>query len=256
MKFTKKELEEELRELKKRNWLNKDFNENEFIEKIINLEFTSPNREDVFNAFKLFEPKETKILIIGQDPYPNPEKAQGLAFSCKKGKAASLTKIFKAVNIYKKNSTKNFDYDLTGWASKNKICLLNSALTFEKSSLYKGKQKKDLSKEQKKELEKDQQRLQEKHIEAWNSFITYVIKKLIKENKNLVVFLWGNKARKIFSECNGDKIFKHKFETCHPQKRSKGENSNTFLDDAPNHFKVCDEFLGEDIWKNFPENNQ
>lgn len=29
-----------------------------------------------------------------------------------------------------------------------------------------------------------------------------------------------------------------------------------FSEDAPKHFKACDEFLGTKIWKNFPENKQ
>ena len=63
---------------------------------------TSPKPTDIFNAFKLFPIEETKVLILGQDPYPEPDKAHGLAFSVKneKKRAASLTKIFKYMPGY------------------------------------------------------------------------------------------------------------------------------------------------------------
>ena len=261
MKFDENELEKELKVLKDNHWLNKDFNEKDFFNKIINLEFTSPNKKDVFNAFKLFKSEETRILIIGQDPYPDSNKAQGLAFSCKKGKAHSLTKIFSAISKYTKHSTKNFNYDLTNWATENKICLLNAALTFEKSSLYKYEQKKNLSKNQQKELEKDQQIIQKKHIEAWNYFIICVMEKLIKENIDLVVFLWGDKAKQLFEKCTGYKTIKHIFLTSHPRRRLKQGEIDKFLEEAPVHFKACDEFLGKNkerkyTWLNFPDDNQ
>ena len=43
--------------------------------------------------------------------------------------------------------------------------------------------------------------------------------------------------------------------TSHPTPKYKTYKKG-FSKDAPNHFKACDEFLNEDVWKNFPENNQ
>jgi uracil-DNA glycosylase len=40
-----------------------------------------PNREKVFRCFSYFSLIETKIVILGQDPYPNKDDACGLAFS-------------------------------------------------------------------------------------------------------------------------------------------------------------------------------
>ncbi|MFY8231465.1 MAG: uracil-DNA glycosylase, partial [Candidatus Nanopelagicus sp.] len=39
-----------------------------------------PTRSDIFKAFEC-DPDLIKIIILGQDPYPNPEHAMGLAFS-------------------------------------------------------------------------------------------------------------------------------------------------------------------------------
>ena len=40
-----------------------------------------PPLEDVYRAFRLTPEKEVKVVIIGQDPYFNPNQANGLAFS-------------------------------------------------------------------------------------------------------------------------------------------------------------------------------
>ena len=115
--FIPEELEKNLSELESKNWL-KDFDENNFIDNVCKLEFTSPNKNDVFNAFKLFKPSETKILILGQDPYPskndNEGRAHGLAFSFgpnskKKEADDSLLNIFKAIQKYN-NSKKDIKY--------------------------------------------------------------------------------------------------------------------------------------------------
>ena len=58
-----------------------------------------PSRDELFNAFKLTPLNEIKVVIFGQDPYPNPNQAMGLAFSVKEGVALppSLKNIFKEI---------------------------------------------------------------------------------------------------------------------------------------------------------------
>lgn len=71
-----------------------------FLEAAVNngQRFTPPFR-DVFNAFKECTYDNVKVVIVGQDPYPQLGSADGLAFSCsKKGKAEkSLQYINKAI---------------------------------------------------------------------------------------------------------------------------------------------------------------
>lgn len=45
---------------------------------------TSPGKEDLFKAFE-FPPEHYRVLIVGQDPYPNPDHAIGLAFAVPSG---------------------------------------------------------------------------------------------------------------------------------------------------------------------------
>lgn len=238
----------------------------------------------IFKAFSLFKPSETRVLILGQDPYPEKEKAHGLAFSFKKNQEPddSLLNIFKAIEKYKKENNikitkpiKEWNTNLETWAENNKILLLNTALTFESKG--------------------------NPHFKYWNDFIKNIIKILVQTkldnncNNKLAIFLWGEKAQKIFFKSFNEtdnnyeidfqkvqnpindvepitinkKFYTNKpviqgkitignnFEiylTYHPSNRYK-KGKEQFLNDAPVHFKACDEFLEKPIFKDFSENN-
>ena len=88
-----------------------------------------PDPRNVFKALTL-SPEKVKVLIVGQDPYPNPEHAMGLAFSVNKNVSvlpASLKNIFKELEsdlgVVRTNG------DLSDWVDKG-VLLLNSSLTF------------------------------------------------------------------------------------------------------------------------------
>ena len=69
------------------------------IQKCIN-ECTRPSQADIFSAFENLKPQDIKVLIIGQDPYPDKTKAHGLAFSYKNGEIPaedSLLNIFRKI---------------------------------------------------------------------------------------------------------------------------------------------------------------
>jgi uracil-DNA glycosylase len=56
-----------------------------------------PDRHDIFNALHYTSYKDTKVVIIGQDPYHGPGQAHGLSFSVKPGVKIppSLRNIYK-----------------------------------------------------------------------------------------------------------------------------------------------------------------
>ena len=58
-----------------------------------------PPKDEIFNAFNLCDYKNIKVIILGQDPYPNEGQANGLCFSVKSGVTipASLRNIFKEI---------------------------------------------------------------------------------------------------------------------------------------------------------------
>ena len=94
-----------------------------------------PPRDMVFQAFKLTDPKDLKVVIIGQDPYHEPNQAMGLSFSVPKGVPLPPS----LINIYKEIENDigcKMDFtsgDLTCWA-KQGVLLLNAYLSVRASS--------------------------------------------------------------------------------------------------------------------------
>lgn len=131
-----------------------------------------PKREDIYNAFKYSPFDNTKVVILGQDPYHDFNQAHGLAFSVQKG-----CKIPPSLrNIYKElHSDLGLDIpthgDLTKWA-KQGILLLNTCLTVEAH--------KPMSHTKR----------------GWETFTDNVIRELNKDPHPKVFVLWGNNAKK------------------------------------------------------------
>ena len=130
-----------------------------------------PKEDEIFKAFSLSPYKKTKVVILGQDPYYNPDQAEGLAFSVKNGQKLppSLKNIYKeleddlGINQSKTGS-------LVKWA-KQGVLLLNTVLTVEEK---KPNSHKNL---------------------GWQIFTDYVIKLLDAKSKPCVFILWGNNAK-------------------------------------------------------------
>ena len=273
------DIEKEIKVLKAAKWLNKDYEISEDIISCINVAST-PAKKDIFNAFKIGEsgniitPEDVRILIIGQDPYPDSKRAHGLAFSFANGEDSaddSLLNIFKAIKAYKDktNFDSIFNEDITGkndenkrwntnlevWAKNNGVLLLNTALTYEQTELYKDAERK--TKQQKKEIDNAQKKIYTKHKNVWKNFFNNIITTLLTyNNKKFVVFLWGRKAEKAYYDAIKNLKIKKDLlvlTTSHPSPQGVKYG---FKNDAPNHFKACDEFLKDKVWLNFPENNK
>jgi len=138
-----------------------------------------PDGKDIFKAFDMCTLPNTKVVILGQDPYHTPGVADGLAFSSKKGVPPSLTVIFKEIyrdmNIqYFHNCTLDEFFptgDLSGWTRLG-ILLLNTALTVEEG---KPGSHRDI---------------------GWSEVIKASVNALNKLNRPVVFLLWGNEAKK------------------------------------------------------------
>ncbi|NDC95597.1 uracil-DNA glycosylase [bacterium] len=89
----------------------------------------TPQIKNLFRAFEECPYDKLQVVIIGQDPYPNVNVADGIAFSCSNLGVVekSLEYIFKSIE-----DTVNPDYvrdpDLRRWAHQG-VLLLNSGLT-------------------------------------------------------------------------------------------------------------------------------
>ena len=147
---------------------------------------------------------KVKVLIIGQDPYPNKEDAHGLAFSKLSGKIpASLKNIFE--KIKEETGLNNTYGNLTSWAEQG-VLLLNRALTFSKEETLASRNK------------------------FWLPVIDTIINKLINRKKPLVIILWGNPANDIeqFSFEKEDEYKKNNIyiiRSSHPSNMGNAKNS-------------------------------
>ncbi|BET37462.1 uracil-DNA glycosylase [Spiroplasma ixodetis] len=130
-----------------------------------------PQWEEIFQTFKITPLSKVKVIILGQDPYHQPNQAHGLAFSVKTNTPLppSLKNIFQELkndlNIEKDN-----DGNLTTWA-KQGVLLLNTTLTVRQSQ-------------------------PNSHLQyQWATFTDHVLSFLNLNCTNLVFILWGKNAR-------------------------------------------------------------
>ncbi len=140
-----------------------------------------PPEAYIFKAFELSNFANTKVVIIGQDPYHNEHQAHGLSFSVPDGIKIppSLLNIYKELEL-DLGITPNASGNLERWASQG-VLLLNSALTVEKNSPG-------------------------SHAKTpWINFTEAVIQQLSDHKQNLVFLLWGAHAQQKSELINTDK---------------------------------------------------
>lgn len=132
-----------------------------------------PDENQVFRAFDLTPLDKVKVVILGQDPYPTPGHAHGLAFSV----APYVQPLPKSLqNIFKEVSD-NFcspipeSGSLEHWAHQG-VLLLNTVLT-----VRSGEPKSHSNR-------------------GWEVFTDAVIHTLNKQEQKIVFILWGNDAQK------------------------------------------------------------
>jgi uracil-DNA glycosylase len=87
-----------------------------------------PAPERIFRALALVPPGAARVVILGQDPYPTPGNADGLAFSVPEGTRlpASLRNIY--TELEEDLGCRPASGELTGWARQG-VLLLNTSLT-------------------------------------------------------------------------------------------------------------------------------
>ncbi|MDV3196818.1 MAG: uracil-DNA glycosylase [Pigeon pea little leaf phytoplasma] len=127
-----------------------------------------PNAKNIFTAFKFTSWEKVKVVILGQDPYPGPNQAHGLAFSTLSWDTPkSLKNIF--IELQNDLSIINFRNQLFSWAYEG-VLLLNTILTVEQGFP-----------------------LSHKNI-GWHIFIINIFNYLSLK-KNIVYILCGKKAQ-------------------------------------------------------------
>lgn len=81
-----------------------------------------------FRAFELVRPDEVRLILVGQDPYPRPGDANGLAFCSLQGIPHSMRNVYAALEAAFPGFVRPRIADLADWARQG-ILLLNAALT-------------------------------------------------------------------------------------------------------------------------------
>lgn len=144
----------------------REFLRNEYASHIIH-----PDMYDIYNALKWTSYADTRVVILGQDPYHEVGQAHGLAFSVKKGVKIPPS----LVNIYKElhNELGCYIPDngyLEKWARQG-VMLLNSLLTVRDGAANSHKNK------------------------GWELFTNSIIEALNKREEPVIFMLWGNNAK-------------------------------------------------------------
>ena len=162
------------------NGLSFDHIMNTLIEHVENGKRFTPKFKDVFNGFHECPYDKMKVVIVGQDPYPQLGVADGIAFSCsRKGKTEkSLQYIFKA--LY--GEYEDHNNDLRRWANQG-VLLLNTAFTCEINKIG-------------------------SHYSIWKSFTNYLFENLDRHKPKTIFVLMGKKAEEWQILLPNQKIFK------------------------------------------------
>ena len=173
-----------------------------------------PKSDDIFNAFHLTPLKDVKVLLLGQDPYHNENQAHGLSFSVKPRNdiPPSLQNIYKELNEDLGCYIPNNGY-LEKWA-KQGVLLLNTVLTVRahQANSHRGK--------------------------GWEEFTDAVIKEINKQDRPIVIMLWGTPAKNKMKMLNNPN---HLVLTApHPSPLSAYRG---FF--GCKHFSKCNDFLKE-----------
>ena len=128
------------------------------------------------NAFVECPYDDLKVIVIGQDPYPQLGVADGIAFSCSnKGKAEkSLQYINKALGT---------DHvDLRIWANQG-VLLLNTAFTVEVNKIG-------------------------SHMNMWKPFVEYLFDLINRHKRDIPVIMMGRKAEEWQVNLSNQKLYK------------------------------------------------
>ena len=134
-------------------------------------EVVFPPMDEIFQAFRLTPLSETKVVLVGQDPYHEEGQAMGLSFSVREGtvEPPSLRNI-KEELTNEGLLHEPWSSDLSRWA-KQGVLLLNSTLTVRahQAASHQGK--------------------------GWETFTDNAIMALNEDSKPKVFLLWGSYAR-------------------------------------------------------------
>ena len=128
---------------------------------------------DPFRALRFVPPAGVKVVVFGQDPYPKPGVADGLAFSAHVGRPPSLRRVFDVLEADRPGYTRPAVWALDRWARQG-VLLLNPTLTIECGVIG-------------------------SHMDwGWQALTSDIVKALYSQPAPPVFLLWGRPAQSFF----------------------------------------------------------
>lgn len=130
-----------------------------------------PPGKEIFAAYDSTPFDQVRVVILGQDPYHEPQQAHGLCFSVREGTAVppSLINIIKEINSDLGTQIPLTHGDLSGWAEQG-VLLLNATLTVRAHQAGSHQNR------------------------GWETFTDATIQALSLERQGIVFMLWGSYA--------------------------------------------------------------
>ncbi|QSS98392.1 uracil-DNA glycosylase [Pontibacillus sp. ALD_SL1] len=177
-------------------------------------EAVHPPMHDIFNALHYTSYSNTKVVLLGQDPYHGKGQAHGFSFSVNPQVTVppSLKNIYKELSVDVGFHAPPHGY-LLPWA-KQGVLLLNTVLTVREGQAHSHKKK------------------------GWETFTNAVIESLNKREEPMVFMFWGKPAQQKVKMIDTDKHLVLKAPHPSPLSAYRG-----FF--GSHHFSRANEFLSE-----------
>ena len=177
-----------------------------------------PQMPLLFRALELVDPEDVKVVILGQDPTPQKDKATGVAFDVEKPRFVPavlhmfLEVAFEGFPVDLKNG------DVTNWARQG-VLLLNAALTCPHNPpMGKAKYK--------------------SHFDIWRDFTVSLIKHICNTANPSVWLLWGATAKSFSKHIKGKHLI---IRGGHPSPMGTAIHGDSFF--GNNYFNIANQFL-------------
>lgn len=143
-----------------------------------------PDWSLIFHAFKECSFKDCKVVMLGQDPYPQPGVATGIVFGNKRETPKSEISPSLKVLMLSLDVGDDFDISLESWARQG-VLMINSALTC-------------------------QENLIGSHVELWKPFMSKLISNISKKRPDIVFFLLGSQAQYFWLDIKENPVVREK----------------------------------------------
>lgn len=181
----------------------------------------TPDKSQIFKAFKLCEYNNLKVIMLGQDPYPQAGVATGILFGNREGVSEDALspslKIIKqaVISPNEPHGIIRFDNTLESWA-KQGVLMINSALTVRTNQIG-------------------------SHVMLWRSLISELLMNLSDYNPGLIYVLFGSQAQTFKPYINKNNTI---FEVKHPAyyARTGQRFETTLFEDIAQRLKDTNNF--------------